>query len=51
MARADLTKKKKKTQNKQMCMNFYYFIYNFSVALISALALLKSDNLRPTVVF
>ena len=31
-------------------MNFI-FIYNFSVALISALALLKSDKLRPTVVF
>ena len=40
-AHADLAKKKKK-----ICMHFYLFIYDYYVALISALVLLKCGNLR-----
>ena len=43
LAHADLAKKKK-------CMNFYCFMCDYYVALISALVLLKCGNLRITVV-
>ena len=44
LAHTDLAKKKKN------CMNFYSFVRNYYVALISALVLLKCGNLRITVV-
>ena len=44
LAHIDLAKK------KENCMNFYCFMCDYYVALISALVLLKCGNLRITVV-
>ena len=53
LAQADLAKKRFPKQNKKKqkkCMNFYCFMCDYYVALMSALVLLKSSNLRITVV-
>ena len=48
LAHADLAKEKKKEKKKTFGMNFYCLRYDFSVALISALALLKYAIIRLT---